>query len=57
MLRTLIPPGMWSSMGHFGEVFVILLALIVSFIIFCILPILIRFGNCFTELKNKLNTD
>lgn len=48
---------MWSSMGHFGEVFVILLALIVSFIIFCILPILIRFGNCFTELKNKLNTD
>lgn len=43
-------------MGQFGDLFVIVLALGVAFIIFCVLPILIRFGNCFTELKNKLTT-
>ncbi|CAK78121.1 unnamed protein product (macronuclear) [Paramecium tetraurelia] len=57
VLRTLIQPGVWSFMGQFGDMFVIVLALMVSIIIFCILPILIRFGNCFTELKNSLITD
>ncbi|CAD8163431.1 unnamed protein product [Paramecium octaurelia] len=57
VLRTFIQPGVWSFMGQFGDLFVIVLALMVSIIIFCILPILIRFGNCFTELKNSISTD
>ncbi|CAD8164027.1 unnamed protein product [Paramecium octaurelia] len=40
---TLIQPVVWSFMGQFGDIFVIVLVLMVSIIIFCILPILIRF--------------
>ncbi|CAD8078280.1 unnamed protein product [Paramecium sonneborni] len=57
VFRNLFQPGVWSFMGQFGDLFVIVLALMVSVIIFCILPILIRFGNCFTQLKNSLTTD
>ena len=37
------------------ELFILILALIISAIIFCLVPVIIRFVNCWTELKEEIS--
>lgn len=54
VLHQIVQPGLFSFMSKFGDVFIVLMSLVVAFITFCILPVLIRFGNCFAEMKNEI---
>ena len=44
----------WASMTRAADIFIAILALLVSFVIFCLVPVLIRFVNCWTEMREEV---
>jgi hypothetical protein len=40
-------------MTSLSDFFVVFLGLFVALVIFSLLPVLIRFGNCWSEIKNQ----
>lgn len=55
VMNGLLFSGIWSFISAYAEIFILVLSGAVAMLLFCTLPVIIRFGNCFLELKESID--
>ncbi|KAM3135142.1 hypothetical protein pb186bvf_012788 [Paramecium bursaria] len=55
VLRGFLYPGIWTTLSQYSDFFIVLLSLLIGGLTYATLPVVIRFGNSFTELKDRQN--